>query len=57
MGKRILDYAELKEAYEKLLSERYNEIELKKENDLLKELVKKLRKEVVELSCLVKVSK
>lgn len=52
-----MDYAELKEAYEKLLSERLDVIELQKENERLNELVRKQRKEIIELSLLVKVSK
>lgn len=57
MGRKIMDYAELKEAYEKLLSERLDVIELQKENERLNELVRKQRKEIIELSLLVKVSK
>ena len=57
MGKRIMDYAELKEAYYKLLNDTKDLLNVKCENDKLKKEIKKLKKDIVELSILVKVSR
>lgn len=57
MGKKILNYAELKTEYNNLLSEKSDILELQKEIKKQKEIIKILRKEIIELSYLVKVSK
>lgn len=57
MGKKIMDYAELKEAYYKLLNDNTDLLDVKHQNDRLKEQIKNLKKQIVELSILVKVSR
>lgn len=55
MGKKILNYQELKEAYRELLNERADELELIKENEKLKETIKKQKKKIIDLSMLLDV--
>ena len=54
MGKkRILDYAQLKEAYEKLKEEKSDILELKEQNMHLKQTIKKLEGDNRELYLLI----
>lgn len=60
MGKRVYDYAELKEKYEELKNEKADVIEVKEQNEILRARIqrledknKRLEKEKIELSYLI----
>ena len=60
MGKRVYDYAELKEKYEELKNEKADVVEVKEQNEILRARIQRLEdknryleKERIELSYLI----